>query len=106
MDRLFIDEEHITLIRELGEGSYGKVYAGECLKKPVAVKVIGRTKLSKLTKEEFEELEREMLIMTYVYLSARLHAFIHLLRFRLAKASTVTSLWPWALAHMKRDWLS
>jgi len=74
MDRLFIDEEHITLIRELGEGSYGKVYAGECLKKPVAVKVIGRTKLSKLTKEEFEELEREMLIMTYVYLSARLYA--------------------------------
>jgi len=64
MDRLFIEEDKITLIKELGEGSYGKVWAGECLRKPVAVKVVGDTKLSELSKKKFKELEQEMLLMT------------------------------------------
>lgn len=65
MEKLFIEEDKINLIKELGEGSYGKVWAGECLRKPVAVKVVGDTKLSELSRKKFKELEQEMLLMTY-----------------------------------------
>lgn len=69
MQNLFIDESKIRLTKELGEGSYGKVWAGDCLQTPVAVKVLGDAKVSELSEKQFSELENEVKIMTYVALN-------------------------------------
>jgi serine/threonine protein kinase len=55
-----IDEREIKKIKRLGEGCFGVVWKGECFAKPVAIKY---PHIQQLSKEELEDLRREIHIM-------------------------------------------
>eukprot|EP01087_Luapelamoeba_hula_P012199 TRINITY_DN3391_c0_g1_i3.p1 TRINITY_DN3391_c0_g1~~TRINITY_DN3391_c0_g1_i3.p1 ORF type:complete len:536 (+),score=143.37 TRINITY_DN3391_c0_g1_i3:215-1822(+) len=58
-----IPDHSITLIKELGSGSYGIVHAGECFGSPVAIKVPRIQHLEQLSDADLNDLKMELEIM-------------------------------------------
>ena len=61
-----LDERDIILKKQLGQGRYGTVWAGECFTKPVAVKIISQELLAvpALQFQQIQLLRKEIYVMT------------------------------------------
>jgi len=70
VEKLFIEESKLLLTEQLGAGSYGTVWAGECFKKPVAVKLINNTPEG-LSVDKYNDLQKEVRRMTCVFQSKK-----------------------------------